>query len=75
MPKCRCTNGLEVYPILRSGGNDVSNARVLCGPCHEHVSGSRLGEAGLPQFSVETKKLALLRAYHQCECVSDTGCH
>lgn len=75
MPKCRCTNGLEIYPILRNGQNDISNARVLCRPCHEEISGTRSSEPGLSEFSAETKKLALLRAYYQCECVSDAGCH
>ena len=75
MSKCRSTNGLDVYPILRNGGNEISNARVLCRPCHEEIADSRLSETGMQQFSADTKKLALLRAYHQCECVSDGGCH
>jgi len=75
MARCTRTYGLEVHHKRRDGGNDLSNAEVLCEPCHEETS--TYGEPGKtpPEFSYETKDKALQRAGYQCECTRTGGCH
>ena len=75
MARCTQRNGLEVHHKRRDGGNDLSNAEVLCKPCHEATA--TYGTPGMkpPPFSEETKREALRRAGYQCECTRSGGCH
>ncbi len=75
MARCTRKSGLGVHHIRRDGGNDLSNARVLCQPCHEKTG--TYGDPGTspPPFDDDTKQRALRRAGNQCECTSSQGCH
>ncbi len=75
MARCSRRSGLEVHHIRRDGGNDLSNAKVLCQRCHEATGSYGVHGAESKPFSEETKKKALERAGYQCECTSDKGCH
>ena len=74
MERCTSTRNLEVHHVRRDGGNDLSNAQVLCQSCHEQTAS--YGEPGQspPDFDEGTKAKALRRAGNQCECTRD-GCH
>ncbi len=75
MARCTTTNNLEIHHIRRDGGNDLSNAQVLCQKCHvaTHTYGTP-GHSPL-SFPQDVKDKALKRAGHQCECTSNRGCH
>ncbi len=74
MARCTSTRNLEVHHIRRDGGNDLSNAKVLCQSCHANTS--TYGEPGKspPPFSQDTKDKALKRAANRCEC-DKANCH
>jgi 5-methylcytosine-specific restriction endonuclease McrA len=75
MARCTRTRNLEVHHKRRDGGNDLSNAEVLCEKCH--IATSTYGILGKtpPEFTEETKKAALKRAGGRCECTRSGGCH
>lgn len=73
--RCNRTFGLEVHHKRRDGGNSLSNAEVLCGNCHAATSTYGVSGPTPAAFSEETKKQALKRAGHQCECTRTGGCH
>lgn len=75
MARCSETRNLEVHHKRRDDGSGLDNAEVLCTPCH--VATDTFGKPGTtpPEFSDETKGLALKRAGHRCECTRVGGCH
>lgn len=75
MSRCTKTRNLEVHRIRRDGGNDLSNAKVLCQPCHEKTATFGAPGKTPPPFDEETNQRALRRAGNQCECTSTQGCH
>ena len=75
MSRCERRRGLEVHHIRRDGGNDLSNAQVLCQQCHEKTSSYGVQGKEPKPFSEETKQKAFKRAGNQCECTSNRGCH
>ncbi len=75
MARCTKTWGLEVHHRRRDGGNDLSNAVVLCESCHEATSSYGTSGPSPAPFSEITKEAALGRADRQCECTSTSGCH
>jgi len=75
MARCSRTWGLEVHHIRRDGGNDLSNAKVLCERCHAMTSTYGSPGSTPPPFSEDTKQQALRRAGNRCECTSSQGCH
>ena len=75
MARCTRTRNLEVHHKRRDGGNDLSNAEVLCEPCHEATSTYGVPGSAPPEFIEETKQAALRRAGNQCECTRTGGCH
>ena len=75
MARCIRTRNLDVHHIRRDGGNDLSNAKVLCPPCHEKTSTYGTPGRTPPAFDEDTKQRALRRAGNQCECTSSQGCH
>jgi 5-methylcytosine-specific restriction endonuclease McrA len=75
MDRCPRIYGLEVHHKRRDGGNDLSNAQVLCEDCHAATETYGTSAASPPPFSAETKESALWRAGRRCECTSNRGCH
>ncbi len=75
MARCTQKYGLEVHHKRRDGGNDLSNAEVLCNPCHEATPTYGTPGRTPPPFSEDTKAKALQRAGYQCECTRTSGCH
>ncbi len=75
MRRCRRTGELEVHHKRRNGGNNLSNAEVLCKTCHTATSTYGAPGKTPPAFIEETKSAALKRARHQCECARSGGCH
>ncbi len=75
MARCTRTTGLQVHHKNRAGGNDLGNAEVLCTKCHEATSTYGAPGASPPEFTEETKRKALERAGHRCECPRTGGCH
>jgi 5-methylcytosine-specific restriction endonuclease McrA len=75
MGRCTKTRNLEVHHKRRDGGNDLSNAEVLCGPCHANTSTYGEPCKSPPAFSQDTKDKALKNAGNQCECTRTSGCH
>lgn len=75
MSRCTRTYGLEVHHIRRDGGNDLSNAKVLCVKCHAATTTFGTPGRSPEPFSQETKDRALRRAGNRCECTSSSGCH
>lgn len=75
MGQCTRTTNLEIHHIKRDGGNDISNAQVLCQKCHSatHTYGEP-GHSPL-DFPADVKKKALENAGNQCQCTSYRGCH
>ena len=75
MARCWRTRNLEVHHKRRDGGNDLSNAEVLCQPCH--VATQTYGAPGRSpaDFDEATKQRALTLAGNQCECTRTGGCH
>jgi 5-methylcytosine-specific restriction endonuclease McrA len=76
MARCTRTTNLEIHHIRRDGGNDISNAQVLCQKCHREThSYGRQGHSPTP-FPQDVKDKALKKAGYQCECTSGyQGCH
>ncbi|KAF1079141.1 MAG: hypothetical protein GQF41_4554 [Candidatus Rifleibacterium amylolyticum] len=76
MARCAETEDLEVHHIRRDGGNDLSNAEVLCSSCHSQGT-TTYGTPGKspPPFDQTTKDKALKRAGYQCQCARTGGCH
>jgi len=62
MPRCTRTWSLEVHHILRTGTNNLSNAVVLCHPCHVMTDSYGTDGPSPPDFSEETKVQAIQRA-------------
>lgn len=75
MAKCTRTRGLDVHHKRRDGGNDLSNAEVLCPQCHAATSTYGTPGKTPPPFSEQTKQAALRRARNQCQCARTGGCH
>lgn len=75
MARCIRTTGLEVHHRSTTGGNGISNAKVLCQPCHEATASYGKPGTSPPAFGEETKDRARRAAGHQCECTSTSGCH
>jgi 5-methylcytosine-specific restriction endonuclease McrA len=74
MSRCTATRNLEVHHKRRDGGNDITNAQVLCQSCHSNTSTYGTPGKSPPDFSEATKQEALQKAGHQCECMKD-NCH
>lgn len=75
MARCTRTRDLEVHHKRKDRGNDISNAEVLCQPCHEKTSTyGPSGKTPLP-FSEQVKQEALKNARNQCQCTRTGGCH
>jgi len=69
MKRCTRVRSLEVHHISISGGAGVSNARVLCSPCHEATKTyGDTAHKSPPDFSEEVKEKAMRHAGHRCEC-------
>jgi 5-methylcytosine-specific restriction endonuclease McrA len=75
MARCARTTNLEIHHMRRDGGNDISNAEVLCQKCHSHTSTYGVAGKSPPAFDQATKDRALKRAGYQCECTRSGGCH
>jgi 5-methylcytosine-specific restriction endonuclease McrA len=75
MARCTRTRGLEVHHKKRTGGNDLSNAEVLCPQCHEATSSYGTSGRSPQDFTMKTKLAALRRADGRCECTRTGGCH
>ncbi len=75
MARCIRTRNLEVYHKQRYGGNDLSNAKVLCETCRTVALTYGASGKAPPEFTKETKNAALKRARNQCECTWSGGCH
>lgn len=71
---CRRDWNLEVHHISRTGGAVISNARVLCHPCHTQTDS--YGVAGLSpkDFSEATRKLKIAQAKGKCQCKGCDEC-
>lgn len=75
MARCTATKNLEIHHKRRDGGNDLSNAEVLCESCHIETSTYGIPGTTPPAFSEQTKNTALIRAGNQCECTRFFDCH
>lgn len=75
MARCTRKNGLDVYLKRCNGGNDLSNAEVLCNLCHEATATYGTPGNSPSTFSEDTKAKALRCSGNQCECVRVGGCH
>ena len=75
MARCIETINLEVHHKRRDRGNDLSNAEVLCEPCHNATSTYGTPGRTPPAFTEETINAALRQAGDQCECTRSGGCH
>ncbi len=75
MARCMRKVNLDVRHITQTGGNSLSNARVLCFKCHESTSSIDAYEASPPDFGRDTKEKALAKAGYQCECTATGKCH
>jgi len=75
MARCARTWGLEVHHKRRDGGNNLNNAEVLCGPCHEATSTYGQPGPSPPPFSDLIRNLALECANNQCQCERIGSCH
>lgn len=75
MARCYRTRNLEVHHKRRDGGNNLSNAEVLCPSCHEATTTYGNPGPSPEPFSEETKQAALRRAGNQCECIKTGNCH
>lgn len=75
MARCTRTRDLEVHHIRRDGGNDISNAEVLCQPCHKATLTYGIPGKTPPPFSEQVKQEALKNAHNQCQCTRTGGCH
>jgi hypothetical protein len=75
MARCTRKSGLEVHHKNRAGGNDIGNAEVLCGPCHQATRSFGVPGKSPPPFSQEVKDRAIRAAGNECECTRTSGCH
>lgn len=75
MARCTTTRGLEVHHKNRAGGNDIGNAEVLCGPCHQATRSYGTPGTSPPPFSQDVKDRAIRAAGNQCQCTRTGGCH
>ena len=76
MARCTRTTNLEVHHIRRDGGNDLSNAQVLCQKCHSYTHTYGLQGKSPDAFPQSVKDEALKNAGNQCECTNSyRGCH
>jgi hypothetical protein len=76
MARCNSTIQLEVHHKNSNGGNNLSNAEVLCHKCHQQtLSYGRPHGSSPPLFSEETKRQAMQRAGNRCECERTTCNH
>ena len=75
MARCTRTRNLEVHHARRDGGNDISNAEVLCQQCHAATSTYGTPGKSPPDFDQATKERALRRADNKCQCTRTGGCH
>ncbi len=75
MARCVRTRDLEVHHKRKDGGNDLSNAEVLCPQCHQATSTYGPPGKSPPPFDQATKDKALKRSGNQCECTRSGGCH
>lgn len=75
MTRCSETRNLEIHHIRRDGGNDLSNAQVLCKKCHAATTTYGTSGKSPEPFSEDVKNKALKRANNRCECTSTRGCH
>lgn len=75
MARCTRTTSLEVHHRDRNGGNELSNAEVLCTPCHEATQSYGTPGRTSPDFTEQTKREALSKAQYRCECTKSGGCH
>ncbi|MDP4267811.1 MAG: HNH endonuclease [Bacteroidota bacterium] len=75
MSRCTKKSNLEVHHVRRDGGNDLTNAQVLCKDCHSATSTYGNPGKSPTQFTQDVKDKALKRAGNQCECTSVRGCH
>jgi hypothetical protein len=73
MARCNKTEHLEVHRRRRDQANDLGNAEVLCPECYAASAAFRKPAAGWPDFSEETKQIALSLAGRRCECTGK--CH
>jgi hypothetical protein len=64
MSRCEVTDDIEIYHKDPNGGNDLSNAQVLCQHCREKTGADG---NGLRSFLPKTKEDALKRAGNRCE--------
>jgi hypothetical protein len=77
--RCNATEDLEVHHKNRGitdqeGLNNISNAEVLCGKCHDEVRQGLSKPKGDPKFSEDVKKKAKSLSGNQCECEREE-CH
>ena len=75
MARCTRTTNLEVHHKRKDGGNDLSNAEVLCQKCHEATDTfGKQGES--PPDFIDVIRLAAIKiVWDQCECTRTGGCH
>jgi hypothetical protein len=75
MQRCSRFDGLQVYHVMRDGGNGLDNAQVLCRRCYELMDRPK-AEGPEPQpFKEEVVRKALELAGYRCQCQSSGGCH
>ena len=75
MSRCTRVRSLQVHHISVTGGAGLSNAQVLCGPCH--AATKTYGDSGHkspPVFSEDVKEKAMRRANHRCQCQRGAPC-
>jgi hypothetical protein len=75
MARCIRKTNLEIHHKVRTGGNGIDNAKVLCHDCHEATRTYGIPGYSPPDFSAETIEKAKKNAGYQCECTSTSGCH
>ena len=75
MARCTRTRGLDVHHKRRDGGNDLSNAEVLCSQCHAATTTYGVPGRTPPAFTEQTRQAAMRHAGNQCECTKTGGCH
>lgn len=74
MARCTKTANLEVHHKRRNGEAVLSNAEVLCKPCHADTASFATHGPSADDFPESVKQAALRMAGNRCECERIT-CH
>lgn len=72
MKRCNKNNGLEVRHKRKDGGNDLSNAEVLCESCRAYTLIYDTPGPSPAPFPDSVKRQAKARSCYRCECKRNT---